>query len=784
MLSLNKLIKWFFIDQFMFHVSGGGGGSSPGPTSSTSNTSNIPDYARPYVETMLGTAQQQIFDYDTSGNVTGMKPYVPYSSNPQDYSAGFSPLQQQAQSNVANMQTPGAYNTATNYATTAGLGAAGTANPAAQYGGLGANAGLVGMQQGMSYGQNATDPNAVAAYMNPYLQNTLAPAMQLQQQQFGQIGAQNQGQATQAGAFGGGRQAVMQGLNQQNQMLAQNQLVGGAYNQAYNTANQNMQQAASLGMQGTGQAMQGAGIGLQGVGAQQAAYGQLGTQAANLSNIGGQETQSALAINQAQATAGAAQQAQQQNIINQQVQNYATAQQYPMTQLSNMSNLLRGLPMQSTTTQSYQAPPSAVSTLGGLAATGLGAYGASGGFKTAAEGGLMKSYAAGGAVAFDVGGSVTSDLENMDDAHLMQEAKNSPSAQIRQEATKILTERRMEEQAMSQGVGAATGNMQMAGGGIVAFEEGGTAFSDLSKPTRNPNEWRSLLDVAGDLYNPKRVDPKTGIALTQSEYEQGPITPPVAVAPAKETKAKTETPVPTVEAPTTKAGLGNTEPVSGISSDTSKYFKTLQDLVGTPEDRKAISEGIKTSRNEAKAEREQNLWLALMQGGAKAMASKSPFGNVGLGEGAGAAAEGAAYANKAYNLAMKEAQAGELDLAKLNSTERTNLLHYAVTGAVSDANTRTKMQELKEIAATRAQGAGQANLARQDAAVTARAKLILGNNPMPTEQDVQNAIDTATRQVMGKSAGPSAQDQQALTWAKANPKDPRAATIMQRLSGA
>jgi hypothetical protein len=647
MLSLNKLIKWFFIDQFTFHVSGGGGGSSPGPTSSTSKTSNIPDYAQPYVETMLGTAQQQIFNYDDSGNVTGMKPYVPYSSNPSDYSAGFSPLQQQAQSNVANMQTPDAYNTATNYATTAGLGAAGTANPAAQYGGLGANAGLVGMQQGMSYGQNATDPNAVAAYMNPYLQNTLAPAMQLQQQQFGQIGAQNQGQATQAGAFGGGRQAVMQGLNQQNQMLAQNQLVGGAYNQAYNTANQNMQQAASLGMQGTGQAMQGAGIGLQGVGAQQAAYGQLGTQAANLSNIGGQETQSALAINQAQQQAGAAQQAQQQNIINQQVQNYATAQQYPMTQLSNMSNLLRGLPMQSTTTQSYQAAPSAVSTLGGLAATGLGAYGASGGFKTAKAGGLMKSYAAGGQVAFDVGGAVTSDLENMDDAHLMQEAKSSPSAMIRQEATKILTERQMEKQALAGGVGAspAAQEMQMAGGGIVSFADGG---------------------------------------LTPEEIEAG---------------SNRQTPLPPVAAPIT-------DPMQKKIVGLMDLYKNQYGYGQPSEEDRAIREGIKAQREELKGSRDQNLWRGIMMGGAKAMKSKSPYASVGVGEGFEGGLEEYTKGEKDYADQLAKLRSGELDLAKLSSADRNNLMHYVTSGASTQQIAEDAAASRLEVAKTRAADVG------------------------------------------------------------------------------
>ena len=79
----------------------GGGGGSPQPTSTTTQTSNIPEYARPYVETMLGATQQQLFNtkqgaptINADGSVTpgtteitGVKPYVPYSANPEDYVA-------------------------------------------------------------------------------------------------------------------------------------------------------------------------------------------------------------------------------------------------------------------------------------------------------------------------------------------------------------------------------------------------------------------------------------------------------------------------------------------------------------------------------------------------------------------------------------------------------------------------------------------------------------------------------------------------------------------------
>ena len=434
----------------------GGGSSAPAaaaPTTTTVQNTNIPDYLQPYAETMLGATQQQLFNtqaqtptYDASGNqtntgavdITGVKPYVPYSSNPADYVAGFSPMQQAAQQGAANLQVPGQYGQASDMAGASGLGAFGTVGQAGMYGqqgqaygNLGAQAGqqaagqssMYGMagygqgQQGAQIGQSlgqqsqntSQGPGSVASYMNPYLQNSLNPQLQLANQQYGIAGQQQQGAATSAGAFGGSRSALANSLNQQNQMLAQNQIIGQGYNQAYsnaqnqmNTANQaalagNAQaqqgvaqglqgagQAGSLAMQGYGMGLQGAQTGLQGVGAQQAGYNLANTAASNLANIGTQQLGAQQNIIAAQSQAGQQQQTQQQNIINQAIQNYATAQQYPEQQLSFMNSMLRGLPTQQTTTATYQAAPSTVNQITGLGIAGLGAYNAFGGGAAAA----------------------------------------------------------------------------------------------------------------------------------------------------------------------------------------------------------------------------------------------------------------------------------------------------------------------------------------------------------------------------------------------------------------
>lgn len=622
-------------------LGGGGGGGNPAPaptpTQTTVQNTNVPEYAQPYVEQMLGAAQQQIFNYapDSSGNMvaTGIKPYTPYSNNPQDYVAGFSPLQQQAQSNIANMQVPGQYGAASQ---AAGLGSA------------------QALTAGQRYNMMATNPYAVGAFMNPFIENTLAPAQQLLNQQYGMQGAQQAGQATSSGAFGGTRGALMQGLNEQNRMLAQNQLVGNAYNQAYNNAMQNMQYGAGLGLQGA----------------------QAGITGANtLANIGNQQYQTALGINQAQEAAGAAQQAQQQNIINQQIQNYATAQQYPMLQLANMSSLLRGLPMQSATTQTYQAAPSAVSQLGGLGATALGAYGAAGGFK-GAKGGLPKDFEK--VKKFNVGGAAKADLYQLAETDqgldkVRQEAVNSPSQEIRNEAKKVLAQKALENQAL----GSVAPTFNAASGGIVAF-----AGKDESLVKSSDTGY--FDPESGEYVNEAPVQRKgffANIAEKIPGYGQGLTTDPLANNPeAKAALQKTIAPAQT-SAPTTTgtgptfdktaggnpavanlnkpAGIGAT-PEAGYTFSSTKEDKDYQTQVGkigTQIDKltEELNKGLKSGKSQAdlddlreeiKDKQNQKLWMSLMAGGAKAMASTSPYAGVGIGQGIGAGIETYAQAKK------------------------------------------------------------------------------------------------------------------------------------------
>ena len=138
------------------------GKGSPSTQTSTGTTynTNIPEYAKPYVETMLGATQRQLFEGTDTGdggfNITGFKPYKPYSTDPADYIAGFSPLQQQVMGEAANMYRPEQFGMASRYADIAGAGGMESADRAYGYGQTGADIGLMGLQA-QDYGRQVGD---------------------------------------------------------------------------------------------------------------------------------------------------------------------------------------------------------------------------------------------------------------------------------------------------------------------------------------------------------------------------------------------------------------------------------------------------------------------------------------------------------------------------------------------------------------------------------------------------------------------------------------------------
>ena len=517
----------------LYHLGGGGSGASaPTQTTSTSYQTNIPEYARPYVDTMLGATQKQLFEgnptEDGGFNITGFKPYKPYSTNPDDYVAGFTPMQQQSQQTVANLQVPGQYQAATDITGAGIMGAADVGAQARAFNPMAQQAAGMGRQ----YQRMATDPNAISAYMSPYMQNVVDTQQREAVRQSDIQRTANMGQATQQGAFGGGRQAIMEAERQRNLGTQLGSIQAQGSQNAFQNAQQAQQYGANLNLQGL---QTGAGIYGQGLTAQQQAIQQALGGANQLASLGGQSLEAQKGIAGLQNQYGAQQQALEQQKINQSIQDYSNAQQYPLLQLGTMSNMLRGLPMQAQTTNQYVAAPNQITQ--GIGAVGAGAslYNA---FNTnapkAAEGGVVKGYAEGGIASvprFDVGGEVESDLANMTDDALAKEAKESPSPTIRQKAQRILRERQMEQPPQ-----------EMASGGIIAFQAGKTVtdtegdetpLNMSSGPTR-PSIKEGVKEV-GRGVSKAIARPALPTMLLDSEENAPAVAPavaPAAVAPA------------------------------------------------------------------------------------------------------------------------------------------------------------------------------------------------------------------------------------------------------------
>jgi hypothetical protein len=489
---------------------GGGGGNTT--STGTTYTTNIPEYAKPYVMSMLGAAQESIFNIGPDGNIQSFKPYQAYSENVNDYFAGSSPMQEQAYAGAANLQVPGQYQAGSELAGAGGLGSLGVAGQAGQ--------------AGNNYFSMATNPGAVNQFMNPYLQNALNPALEESRRQYGITGQQQQGAATQAGAFGGSREALMASENLRNMNTGMNQMIGTGYQNAYTDAQRNILQGSQLGLQGQQAALQGYGQGIHAAGA----LGQLGQ-----SQLQGQQN-----ILNMQNQFGAAQQASEQAKINQAIQDYATKQQFPMMQLGNMSNLLRGLPMQSATTQTYAPAASGAAQLGSI---GAGAYGIAKLAGVAKAGGSTKDItnrASGGIASYAFGGSVTSQ-DNAEDIAQGLSSKQLEKVQARTLPDYIriplLAQQVQEEQAAKQAMGAAQQGMEdqepikqqvlaqaddlgitkarsnlptenMAGGGIVAFSQGGVNAPKFNY-TPTDMDYSFLEELLKNTYNPVTKMPYT-----------------------------------------------------------------------------------------------------------------------------------------------------------------------------------------------------------------------------------------------------------------------------------
>jgi len=210
------------------------------------------------------------------------------------------------------------------------------------------------------------DPTSYQQFMNPFMEDVIATTQQDIADKGAQQQLQAQARAVGQGAFGGSRQAVLQGqiasdvMDQQARTGAQLRSAG--FQQAQNLAQQAAQQQLRQA-QLTGQL----GQTVAGLGVQTAGLGQLGQQ------MGVQDVNTLLGI-------GGLQQQQGQRELDVARANQLAQQALPFQRIGFMSDIFRGVPaLQQTYSTTTTPPPSRTSQLLGLGIAGLGAVGQAGG---------------------------------------------------------------------------------------------------------------------------------------------------------------------------------------------------------------------------------------------------------------------------------------------------------------------------------------------------------------------------------------------------------------------
>jgi hypothetical protein len=174
-----------------------------------------------------------------------------------------------------------------------------------------------------------TTPGTAATYMSPYLMAALEPQMAEARRQADISRVQQAGRLTKAGAYGGGRQAIMESELDRNLLRNLADITGRGYQDAF-TAAQN----------------------------------QFNTEQGRLQSAAGQAQQYGLQALGAQLGAGQTQRGIESEGIAADIGQFEQERDYPYKQVQYMQSLLQGLPL-ATQSYSYQEPSGLSQLLGG-----------------------------------------------------------------------------------------------------------------------------------------------------------------------------------------------------------------------------------------------------------------------------------------------------------------------------------------------------------------------------------------------------------------------------------
>lgn len=362
---------------------GGGGKQTPMTTDQTSTVTQAPTFQSGSSSSVTQNKIPSWLEGPSKGMVQradalSQRAYEGYDGQ---RVADFDPMMERAFDRIGNQQVAGQLGTATDLATQAGQTAART-------------------QTYDPFEMGGFTAETAQQYMNPYTQNVLA-VREREARRNADIEAQNRAaQAVRSGAFGGGRQFIMDAEAKRNtaQQLDDIQATGlqAAFEAArsqYGTEAQMREQSrqfgANIGLQGSSQAL---------------------NAAQTLGQLGQTQFQQDMDITQGLGYAGDLRRQREQALLDVDYNDFLAEQRYPYEQISWLQGITAGAPhsttsttrshssgmtapgAQTTVTNSVQTPseaprPSTASQAAGAITTGIGVYDA---YAGSAEGGLLE----------------------------------------------------------------------------------------------------------------------------------------------------------------------------------------------------------------------------------------------------------------------------------------------------------------------------------------------------------------------------------------------------------
>lgn len=318
-----------------------GGGTRQAPTNQTVTQTNIPEQFMPYFERLMGRVEEQ-----------SLQPYQPYGGQRIAQSSQFGDItaSREAVRGIAGAGVPGMdvarQTTQGNIDLARGLGQYGPGQftefnftPARQFTG-----------------------QEVQTYMSPYIQNVLDVQKARAVEDFDRLRGARNTRAVQAGAFGGSRQGVQEGMAEEALLRQMGEIEATGRQAAFEQAAQQFgaDRAAQFGVQQAqageaGRVQTGMEASRQfGAGQGLAALGAAGSEAGRLAALGEQQRAAGIQGAQLLEGIGKAQQAEAQAGLDIGYQDFLRQQGYPQEQIAFYSDILQGLPVAPTSSQTQQ----------------------------------------------------------------------------------------------------------------------------------------------------------------------------------------------------------------------------------------------------------------------------------------------------------------------------------------------------------------------------------------------------------------------------------------------